>query len=535
MSLSAIESLPLPRTLLALALALGLPGCQPVDSDAEPATASSPDIAPRTAQPHTTQEMWDLMTIKGQPVGYQLTRIQDVVRDGQPLREVNVRSQLTLQRFGQTTRQQMEIASLETPDGRLLQFRCTLSGGQGSLQTTAVRQDDMLQLTTTAEGKSQSWSLPLPADCGGLFAVENSLLQQPLQPGESRSLQTVVPVLHLVGTVRLRAVDRESTELWGATRKLLQIESHLALPDGQTLESQLWTDAQGQILKSQIPALQQVAYRVDRETALQSSQLPTLDLTDFSLVRVSRALAQPHQTDRIRYLARLATEDPSRVFPVTPSQSVQRIDERTAQITVTAPRRGVLPTSPASRPAEEQDLLPSPLIQSDDATVRQLAQRCAEADADPRTVALAVERFVHEAVDEKNFTTAFATAAEVARSREGDCTEHAVLTAALCRARGIPARVVVGLVYVPAQQAFAFHMWDEAWIEDQWLPLDATLGPQGMGADHLTLGSSALDSSQAFSGFLPVIRVLGQLQLEIVDVQSSERGNGAPGRSAPGP
>ena len=41
-----------------------------------------------------------------------------------------------------------------------------------------------------------------------------------------------------------------------------------------------------------------------------------------------------------------------------------------------------------------------------------------------------------------------ATAAEVARSREGDCTEHAVLLAALARARGIPARVAMGLVYV---------------------------------------------------------------------------------------
>ena len=53
--------------------------------------------------------MWDVMTISGQRVGYQVTRIRHVMHDGQPLREAGVRSEMTLQRFGQTTRQQMEI------------------------------------------------------------------------------------------------------------------------------------------------------------------------------------------------------------------------------------------------------------------------------------------------------------------------------------------------------------------------------------------------------------------------------------------
>ena len=65
---------------------------------------------------------------------------------------------------------------------------------------------------------------------------------------------------------------------------------------------------------------------------------------------------------------------------------------------------------------------------------------------------------------------------EVARSLEGDCTEHAVLLAALCRARKIPARVAFGLVYYPPQKGFAYHMWNEVWIADRWIPLDATLG-----------------------------------------------------------
>ena len=96
----------------------------------------------------------------------------------------------------------------------------------------------------------------------------------------------------------------------------------------------------------------------------------------------------------------------------------------------------------------------------------------------------------------KNFSQAFATAAEVARSLEGDCTEHAVLLAALCRARKIPARVAFGLVYYPPQKGFAYHMWNEVWIADRWVPLDATLGLGGIGADHIKLGDSNLSRQQ---------------------------------------
>ena len=107
----------------------------------------------------------------------------------------------------------------------------------------------------------------------------------------------------------------------------------------------------------------------------------------------------------------------------------------------------------------------------------------------------------------------------MAQSLEGDCTEHAVLLAALCRARQIPARVCVGLVYSPADQGFAFHMWNEAWIADRWIPVDATLGRGGIGAAHLKLRHSDLASEQAESAVLSVLQVMNQLQLQMVEVQ----------------
>ena len=94
--------------------------------------------------------------------------------------------------------------------------------------------------------------------------------------------------------------------------------------------------------------------------------------------------------------------------------------------------------------------------------------------------------------------------------------------AALCRARGIPARVVVGLVYVPSKNGFGFHMWNEAWTDKGWLPLDATLSDGRVAGGHLVLSTSALSSQDSFSSFFPVIQTLGQLELKVEDFELSE-------------
>ena len=60
---------------------------------------------------------------------------------------------------------------------------------------------------------------------------------------------------------------------------------------------------------------------------------------------------------------------------------------------------------------------------------------------------------------------------------------------------------------------------NEVWIRDRWVPLDATLGRGGIGAAHLKLADSNLHGAGAFAAMMPVFHVIGQLELEIVDVQ----------------
>jgi transglutaminase/protease-like cytokinesis protein 3 len=115
-------------------------------------------------------------------------------------------------------------------------------------------------------------------------------------------------------------------------------------------------------------------------------------------------------------------------------------------------------------------------------------------------------------------------ASVTARELRGDCRHYALLTAALCRAQGVPARPVVGLLYVQkgGQPQLGFHMWTEVWIDGQWLGLDATLGRGGVSAAHLKIADHSWQGAQSLTPLLPAHRVLGKIHIEVLRVQGDD-------------
>jgi transglutaminase-like putative cysteine protease len=124
-----------------------------------------------------------------------------------------------------------------------------------------------------------------------------------------------------------------------------------------------------------------------------------------------------------------------------------------------------------------------------------------------------MEQYVYKELKKKNFSTALASAAEVAKSLEGDCTEHACLLAAMLRVEKIPSRVAVGLVYAERFGAFGGHMWTEAWLDGKWVPLDATLGKGGIGAGHIKLADSSFadEGPSPVTSFVPLMNMLSNV------------------------
>ncbi len=156
-------------------------------------------------------------------------------------------------------------------------------------------------------------------------------------------------------------------------------------------------------------------------------------------------------------------------------------------------------------------LQPNEWVQSDATEIEELARTAVADAADPRIAVKNIERFVSEYIDEKSLSVGYASALEVARSRQGDCTEHAVLAAALCRAVGIPAQIVSGLLYVEAfgdqRNMFGGHAWTRVYLDEEWVSLDAAMGAFDTG--HIALSISNGNPTD----FFQIINIIGNLKI----------------------
>jgi transglutaminase-like putative cysteine protease len=156
--------------------------------------------------------------------------------------------------------------------------------------------------------------------------------------------------------------------------------------------------------------------------------------------------------------------------------------------------------------------------------VKEFARQAVGNQRDSWKNAKLIERWVCDNMKHTN-SAEFGTAGQIARNLEGDCRQHAMLTAAMCRAAGIPSRTALGLVYVNDRQkgpVMGFHMWTEVWIKGQWLGIDATLGRGSVGAAHVKISDSSWHDTHDLKPLLPVTRVLGKVSMEVLEVEDSK-------------
>lgn len=510
------------------AVAMALPaGCRqaPSDPPAADVTAGEPDAATAGL---ADRQLWELFRIGEDRVGYGRTTIRKDNRDGREILAIEGLNRMKFRRAGLQIAVGVDFVSRQTPDGELLDFESSISQGTRPIQETRGKVvGDRLEMEVTTRGKTVNTSIPWRPEYRGPMAPQLDLMRDPLEPGDMRTVHELIPAANVVCRTEMWAGDYGPVDVLGQSHELLKIDLVTTFPDGQTQRGTAWMDRSGDVLRGHQEAMNIEAFRTTKEVALSASDRAEFDMVLGLSVDVDRPLERPHDTRQVRYRLHLEGDDPADVFPSGLSQEVQSIDENTAEVTVYSVRPGEAggdePRDVADGPPEEpgpHDLEPNSLIQSDDPEIVAAAESIATDEKTPWQLAVALERYVHDKITSSNYSQAFNSAAEVMKTGEGDCTEHAVLLAALARASKVPARVVIGLVYTEqtGRPAFGYHMWNELYLGDRWVPMDATLGRGGIGAAHLKLANSSLEGASALSSFLPVAQVAGRLRIEIEEV-----------------
>jgi len=472
--------------------------------------------------PGLVRETWDACYLDGSRIGYVHTAYYRETDAGRPIVKIVVDSKLALVRFGKRVEQESRETTWRSEEGAVSRFEVSAGQGASQQKTTGTVAGDKATIVLTAGGKAATQPIDWPAGTRSSTGVEDELRAAPLKAGETRRFPMFLPMFNSVVNVDLKHAGVESVELDGSRRDLTRVDVR-ATPKTQTdqyLESTYWTDDRGETLKLAISALRMTAVRTTAVRAQAPNTEPQPDFALAMLVRPDPPLSDAHQKHFVRYQVKLAHGAAAEAFPSATYQAVAAAADGSAEITVVALRPDVAsPAGTVDATPVEADRRPNPFIESDDPQIVKAATEQGGADPDPWKTAVRLEGFVQSHLRRVDFSKLFDTAAEAYRSKKGDCTEHAMLLCALLRARGIPARTAVGLVYAEGEQAFGYHMWTEAYIGDRWIPLDATVGRGGISAAYLKVSDTNFNGVDPMTTLLPVTKLLGRLKIGVVEAR----------------
>ncbi len=205
----------------------------------------------------------------------------------------------------------------------------------------------------------------------------------------------------------------------------------------------------------------------------------------------------------------LITGLPESVLSELPTQRVEGRADGALVVTLTP---GTLPAG-ASLSDEDRERLAEYLkatdeIQADHERIRKRARRIVRRRRDPLEQARAISRWVYRHVEGEEFSD-YETALDVLIHLKGDCTEHTLLFVALCRAAGLPAREVSGLVYAgPAERVFGMHQWAQVYV-GEWVDVDPALNQCPVDATHI-----ALDTED--DGWFEVLGAFSDIRIEVL-------------------
>ncbi len=432
---------------------------------------------------------------------------------------------------------------VESIDGRPLSFRFVSAIGKAPETLVGIIKGDKLRLTVEQYGQ-QKENAEYDFDPEIRFPWGQMLLQQSIgtKPGTTYIVKSYEPAFSRDSAVMLKCkvIGPEMQELLGRQVELTRISTAMTLNGGKVagmnadllkgmeIESDTWVDAEltPQIMTVNMGIMQMRMYQTTKEEAMERGAPPEMFLETF--VTTNRKIGKGASKVVLRLTLKPDAKGPMPELPNTPMQTVERISDRELVVTLTRndwARAKSVKKNPEPSGDMERYLAASSVCDARDAKIRRLARRTVRGLNTPAEKAGALREFVTEFITDKNMDVGFATASDVVRNRAGDCTEHGVLLAALCRAAGLPARGVSGIVEIPPgpfalknKSAFGYHMWTQVYIDGQWLDIDAALRETDCEPARVALALMPLGDEGFIQTIASLIPMLGQLEIQVEEV-----------------
>lgn len=415
-----------------------------------------------------TDNTWMTVLLGGRRIGHlQIDR----QRDGDT---VTTTQNLVIQlnRDGKDVPLGVMTRSVENADGQPLAFysRTSLSATDSTVEGTRQPDGDF-SVTTTVAGAARQTLLAWPPGAvlseGQRLALQNASGHT----GQHYALSMFDPASLTVAQVDMQVLGPERVALPDGMVTLNHQRQVLnTLRGSQTMD--LWLDDHGQARKGTLDMLGRQLDMLACSQACAMAPVQNLDMFRAAMVSSPRPVSPDMRGAFLRYRMHVPEGNPQPVI-TTDEQRVTSLGHGDWQVDIGNPQPG------GEAPPQPEDTVANAWVQSDAPAIREMAAKAVGNATDDLQKMRRLRSFVSDYITQHGLDIGYASALEVVQNRQGDCTEYAVLLAALARAEQIPTRVVTGMVYADhyagASRVFAPHAWVQAWIKGRWQSFDAAL------------------------------------------------------------
>ena len=475
---------------------------------------------PLRAEDH---DRWYVLQMQGKRAGWMHER--QVTKDGRITTSSEM--QMKLRRGRAVVDIALESEFIETVEGKPVRGKNSMNMATGPIVSEYVFKDQEVEAASGSGDNRVVQMVPLPEGSWLTPVAAAEYVAKRLEAGANEITVRAIDIsagLRAVTSTH-KVLERTTVEAMGKVVPAVKWTSTSDIQPGIAATS--FVDERGVVIRTDIDlgGLTMTMVLADRELA--QSDLEAPELMASTLVEPKGLVNDARNMKRATYLLSVPDGTLADLYAGGP-QTFERVDERRIRLTVDL--HDVAPAPPDDQ-AKPEYRGSSQMINSGDEVVARLTRDALDGiDADDHDARVeALRRAVYKHIKNKNFGVGFASAAEVARTCTGDCSEHGVLLAAMLRNAGYPARVASGLVYVDEFAAktgvFGYHMWTQVLLERdgalRWVDLDATVpggrgfGPDGFDATHIAISTTSLADTETVNGLVALAPLLGRLNIAI--------------------
>lgn len=433
---------------------------------------------------------------------------------------------MTLSRGGMLLAVSSVDKNIETISGEPLSFDFVQNISGMSQKISGTVNGGKIQVSIEMMGSNQQKTIDWPAGALMYEGLRLYEVEKGLDAGTNYDVKVFVPMLLMTAQTsedtavkaKISVGETANVDLFGRVVSLAEVKTSMEMPGGR-VDSTGYVDSDFRALKTVVPTM---GMNLELIACTKEFALSKNDVVDFISKLVIKSPVSIEKIDSVKSITYelIPNEGSELEIPSNDNQKVSKGKNGKLSVTVNPVAVGKGDNFPykGNEPSAVEALKPTAYLQCDNKQIQDLARHAVGNTKDSGEAVRQIESFVSGFITSKDLSVGYASAAEVAASRQGDCTEHAILTAAICRAAGIPARVVFGVVYVDEfighKNVFGGHAWVEAYVGGKWIGLDATRAPDGFGAGHIALATGNGDPM----GFFGMVNTLGYFKIGKVDI-----------------